>query len=138
MPSICLSVLPFPAASQTSSVCVRARAHMHVHVCVCGSGCVCGGVHGGLCACLCVCFCVCVSPRLPLPPLLLLRLPVSLVRRPGWGQMRAGGMRSCSKERCFVRRDGGELGWAVRASIGGLWSRSSGLGAVLLRVCVCV
>ena len=30
------------------------------------------------------------------------------------------------------------VGWAVRASIGGLWSRSSGLGAVLWCVCVCV
>lgn len=44
-------------------------------------------------------------------------------------------MRSCSKEQCFVRRDGGELCWAVLSSIGGLWSRSSGLGAVLLSVC---
>lgn len=162
MSYVCLSVLPFPAASQTFSLCgefvcmsVVGRGCLPVcGVCVCVSTCVVvsmsvcvyvcvwrerkGRRLVGMCVCVCVCVYLCVSPFSPPLPPHPSPTPspcLSLVRRPSWGQTRAGGMRSCREEPCFVRRDGGELGWAAHTSIGGLWSRSSGLGAVL---CVCV
>ena len=101
-------------------MCVHARVCVVVSVCAC--------------VCTCVCVYVCVSP-LPPPPLSRsLSLSVSLVRRPSWGQ-RAGGMSSCSEEQSGALSGEMAVHWVC-----GLWSTSSGLGAVLCGACtsVCV